>query len=174
MGSRDGVAGEAPSRGRLLTGAAVLVLGWLCPLLVPLMMGTDLPAQWKTTLSGLLLLGIPELFTLAAVAVLGKQGHEYLKRVLFGALRRLAPPDTVSRARYRAGLAMFIIPMLFAWLSVYVPHLIPGFVAHPFAYAVPLDVVFVASFFVLGGDFWDKFRALFVYGARANFPDAAD
>jgi hypothetical protein len=27
------------------------------------------------------------------------------------------------------------------------------------------------SLFVLGGDFWDKLRALFVHGARAVFPE---
>ncbi|MGD1986316.1 MAG: hypothetical protein PVH74_11575 [Desulfobacterales bacterium] len=29
---------------------------------------------------------------------------------------------------------------------------------------------FVASFFILGGDFWDKFRALFIYEAKAQIP----
>jgi hypothetical protein len=28
----------------------------------------------------------------------------------------------------------------------------------------------LASLFVLGGEFWDKLRALFVHGARAAFP----
>jgi hypothetical protein len=30
----------------------------------------------------------------------------------------------------------------------------------------------LASLFVLGGDFWDKLRALFLYQARAIFPAA--
>jgi hypothetical protein len=30
----------------------------------------------------------------------------------------------------------------------------------------------VASLFVLGGDFWDKLRALFVHEARVVFPAA--
>lgn len=166
-------SGETPPRGRLLVGGGVLVFGWLCPLFVPLVLGSDLAPQWKTTLSGLLLLGIPELFTLAAVAVLGKQGFEYLKGILFALLRRLAPADTVGLARYRVGLVMFLIPVLFAWLSIYVPHLIPGFTTHPMAYAVTGDLMFFLSVFVLGGDFWDKFRALFVYGARARFPEMA-
>jgi hypothetical protein len=29
---------------------------------------------------------------------------------------------------------------------------------------------FVASFFILGADFWDKFRALFIYEAKAQIP----
>jgi hypothetical protein len=161
-----------PPRVRLLLGGGVLIFGWLCPLFVPLVLGSELPGEWKTTLSGLLLLGIPELFTLAAVAILGKAGFEHLKGVLFGLLRRVAPPDTVSLARYRVGLAMFMLPVLFAWISIYVPNLIPGFTAHPIAFAVTGDVMLFASLLVLGGDFWDKLRSLFVHGARARFPEA--
>ena len=71
-----------------------------------------------------------------------------------------------------AGLVMFLVPILFAWITIYVPNLIPGLVTHPIAFAVTGDLMLVASLFVLGGDFWDKIRALFVHGARAHFPDA--
>ena len=161
---------EAPPRGRLYAGGAVLAFGWLCPLLVPLVLKSDLASEWKTTLSGLLLLGVPELFTLAAVAILGKAGYVYFKGILFGLLRRLAPPDTVGIFRYRIGLVMFVVPVLFAWISIYIPHLIPGFAEHPTIFAVTGDLMFFASLFVLGGDFWDKVRALFVHRARAQFP----
>ena len=30
------------------------------------------------------------------------------------------------------------------------------------------DVMLVTSFFILGGDFWDKLRALFVYGSKVQ------
>jgi hypothetical protein len=96
----------APPGGRLLVGAAVLVFGWLCPLFVPLVLATDLDAEWKTVFSGLLLLGIPELFTLVAMAVLGKAGFHYLRGILYRQLRRLAPPDAVGPTRYRVGLVM--------------------------------------------------------------------
>jgi hypothetical protein len=33
------------------------------------------------------------------------------------------------------------------------------------------DLMFIATLFVLGGDFWDKLRALFVHGAKAQLPD---
>jgi hypothetical protein len=173
------MAGEAANsdlsatRGRLLLGAGVLIFGWLCPLFVPLVLSSDLSGEWKTAISGLLLLGIPELFTLAAMAILGKPGFEYLKGVLYRWLHRLAPPDVVSLARYRVGLVMFLVPLLFAELSIYAPNLIPGFTSYPLAFAVTGDVMFFASLFVLGGDFWDKIRALFVHGARARFPEAS-
>jgi hypothetical protein len=33
------------------------------------------------------------------------------------------------------------------------------------------DVMFLASLFVPGGDFWDKLRALFIYKAKARFEE---
>jgi hypothetical protein len=35
---------------------------------------------------------------------------------------------------------------------------------------VGLDLITLASLFLLGGDFWDKVRALFLHNARAVFP----
>ena len=54
VAANDGVL---PTRGRLLVGAGVLIFGWLCPLFVPLVLSSDLGAEWKTTLSGLLQIG---------------------------------------------------------------------------------------------------------------------
>ena len=66
---------------------------------------------------------------------------------------------------------MFVLPVGFAWLGPYGAHLIPGYETHRFVVSLIGDVMFVASLFVLGGDFWDKVRALFVYGATAKFPE---
>jgi len=32
------------------------------------------------------------------------------------------------------------------------------------------DTMLISSFFILGGDVWDKIRSLFVYRATATFP----
>ena len=66
---------------------------------------------------------------------------------------------------------MFTAPLIFAWVTPYLES--TGgtpLVTTPFAIAG--DVVFLASFFVLGGEFWDKFRALFMPTAVAHFPSA--
>jgi hypothetical protein len=39
--------------------------------------------------------------------------------------------------------------------------------------SIASDVIFLVSLFVLGGDFWDKIRSLFVSEARAWFPGEA-
>lgn len=171
MATAESASDSVPPAARLYVGGAVFMFGWLTPLFVPLVAGSSLSTEWKTVLSGLLLLGIPELFTLIAVAILGKEGFSYLKRLLLSVLRKhFAPPETVSPRRYRIGLVMFLLPLLLGWLVPYVSDHIPGYASHRLAYALSGDLLFLASLFVLGGEFWDKLRALFIHGARAVFP----
>ena len=59
---------------RLRLGLTILVIGWLSPLLIPLVTRTSLATEWKTIISGLLAVGIPEVFTVAALAIMGKSG----------------------------------------------------------------------------------------------------
>lgn len=66
-------------------------------------------------------------------------------------------------------LVMFVVPILLAWGTPYLAAVTSEtFVRTP--HAIAGDVVFLASFFVLGGDFWDKIRSLFVRRAVAGFP----
>ncbi|HAI46245.1 MAG TPA: hypothetical protein DCM50_05995 [Stenotrophomonas sp.] len=43
---------------------------------------------------------------------------------------------------------------------------------HPHLVAMSGDLLLILSLFILGGDFWDKLRALFVREAKAVFPQA--
>ncbi len=162
---------EQPAPGwRFKLGVYLLVLGAICPLFTPLVAMTSLSTEWKAALSGLLLIGIPEIFSLVAIAVMGKDGFSYIKGKVFGFFKRHALPKEVSRTRYQIGLVLFLLPLLFGWLAPYVPDVIPGYQAHGFAVNLGLDILLLVSLFVLGGEFWDKVRALFAYEARTHFP----
>ena len=76
---------------RFRIGMILFVLGLICPVFISLVTATDLPGKWKAGISALLALGIPELLWMAAVAVLGKAGFDYLKGRLFGLLKKLPP-----------------------------------------------------------------------------------
>ena len=154
---------------RFRLGVLLFALGLVCPVFVPLVAATALSAQWKTILSGALMLGVPELLWMVAVAVMGKAGFDYIKTRVFGFLKQHAMPRTVSRTRYRIGLALFLLPLLFGWLAPYGPGAIPGYEAQRFAVNLAGDLLLLTSLFVLGGEFWDKLRALFVYQAKARF-----
>lgn len=155
-------------RSQLLLGGAVFIAGQLSPLLIPLVVSSHLTAGFKSALSGLLLLGIPELAIFASIAILGKPGFTWLKGRLFAVLKRAAPADRVSRRRYQIGLALFCLPLLIGWLAPYVSN-VPGYDDYQIPVALAGDGLLLLGLFMLGGDFWDKLRALFVHGARAHF-----
>jgi hypothetical protein len=160
-----------PPKGRLVTAGIIFVAGFLSPLLIPIVTSSDLSIGWKTTLTGLLALGIPELFMIIAAAVAGKEGFKYIKSKIFSFLKKHGPPDTVSKTRYKIGLILFVIPILAGWLIPYFSHLVPPYEENRMPINIIGDVLFVTSLLVLGGDFWDKLRSLFVYGAKAIFPN---
>jgi hypothetical protein len=168
----DATTTEPPRPGwRFRLGVSFFALGLMCPLFVPLVATSGLSTEWKTVLSGILMLGIPEVLWVVAVAVMGKAGFDFMKARVFGFLKRHAVPRTVSRTRYRVGLALFLLPLLFGWLAPYGPGAIPGYEGQRFAVNLAGDLLLLTSLFVLGGDFWEKLRALFVYEATVRFSD---
>ena len=174
MQAADPISQAQPApRGRLIAGAVVFITGFAAPVMVPVVAASGLSAELKTALSGLLILGIPELAMLIAVAIMGKDGYEFLsagiKRRMGMFLKAYGPAERVSRARYRIGLVMFTLPILIGWVAPYLGHHIPGYEGNDLAYAIVGDLLLLSSLFVLGGEFWDKLRSLFVHGAKAVF-----
>jgi hypothetical protein len=159
-----------PPKGRMLLGGGVFLVGQLSPIFIPIVTSSGLSVGIKSALTGLLLLGIPEVAIFAAIAILGKAGFTFLKQKLFAVLKRAAPVDSVSRIRYRIGLVLFCFPLLMGWLAPYVDDLIPRYGDYHVALAIAGDGLLVLGLFVLGGDFWDKLRALFIHGAKAQLP----
>jgi hypothetical protein len=167
------IAVPPPSR-RLALGAAMLVLAIIVKIVGPAMIvASSLPPSWKTGLTIAIFVIVPKLLIVTIIFLLGKPGFAYLKALCFAHVVQVvtpfAPPRQVSKRRYRIGLVMFILPMIEAWLAPYLEAAFPDWAARrPIEWI--WDVMFVASFFVLGGDFWDKIRALFIYGATVTFP----
>jgi hypothetical protein len=150
------------------TGICVFVVGLATPLLIPFVLATELSSAWKGTVSGLLGFGIPEVLMFAGVALMGKPGFQYLKVRMFAALQKMAPPDKVSPARYRCGLVLLGIPVLYGWMAPYVGDSLPWHGAYRVHVAVIGDLLLVIGLIVLGGDFWDKLKALFSHEARVH------
>jgi hypothetical protein len=97
---------------------------------------------------------------------MGKSGYAYIKHRFFGFLKQYGPPAEVSRTRYTIGLVMFAVPIVLGWLAPYAADLIPGYLGNELTYAIVGDLLLLVSLFVLGGNFWDKIRALFVYSDK--------
>ncbi|MGB2601651.1 MAG: hypothetical protein WBD00_03110 [Candidatus Omnitrophota bacterium] len=159
------------SKGRLVTGVVIFIAGQATTLLIPLVSVSNLPTSLKSLISGLLFFVTPQIGIVLAVAILGRAGYNYLKSIVFRWFKKYGPPEAVSLTRYRIGLVMFCVPVLFGWLEPYFGNIIPVLGANRLLFCVTGDVIFIVSFFVLGGEFWDKVRALFIHGARVKFPD---
>ena len=84
---------------------------------------------------------------------------------------RVAKPHQVTPLRYNIGLIMFVLPFLPNYMISFMPHLFSISLVTRYIVIIASDALFLASLFVLGGDFWDKLRALFIYKAKARFEE---
>ena len=158
---------------RLILGVMLLAFSLLGPFIaIPVLSSLGLSSALFASLSGAVFVGA-EVLLVAAVAVMGKSGYDYIKGRALALLRRCGPPAEVSRTRYRIGLFFFIIPLVFGWIAPYARDWIPLLEGREVWFALAGDMLLLLGLILLGGDFWDKLRALFVYGAKATFPKAS-
>jgi hypothetical protein len=154
---------------RIKLGAALFGLSILLPVAgVPLVATLGLSTAMTASISGALLVGA-EVLGVCAVAVMGKSGYAFIKNRVFGFLKQYGPPQKISRGRYNIGIVIFCVPFLFGWLSPYISKWVPDLLSYPLPFAIGGDILILASLFVLGGDFWDKIRSLFIHNAVVRF-----
>ncbi len=154
---------------RFYLGLISYVMAWIMPLSGFLVARLNLSSGVKAAIIGLATLGIPELLVILAVVCLGKENLIDIKEKLLAWLKLIRPPGPVSRGRYRVGLVMFLLPLIPIYLMAYMPQWLPDHSPLRLYVNLAATLMFLSSLFVLGGDFWDKLHALFVYDARAQF-----
>jgi hypothetical protein len=154
---------------RIKVGFALFIASIAWPVLLPIMPVLGFSGSSIGTFSGAMLL-VAEVMILVGAAIAGKDGFAFIKSKVFGFLKPYGPPKKVSPSRYRLGLVLFVLILLLGWGSPYFGGHLPGFQAYPLIYAVAGDIVLLISLLILGGDFWDKLRSLFIHGAYAVIP----
>ena len=151
-------------RGKLICGLLVFIVAILSPLLIPFIIKLNISVSIKTIISGFLVFGLPEIGMLLAVAILGKDGFMYLKSQLFFWLKQAVVSTSVSRTRYQIGITLFSATFIVGFLLPYINYFssLPVYKYH-YHLIFGLDFLFFISLFILGGNFWDKLKALFIY-----------
>lgn len=155
---------------RLTLGSILLVIGFLLPFGVYAVAQTAWPATVKTAVGGVLFFGF-EIMAVPAVAIMGKENFDRIVAIVKSWLKILKPPNQVGRVRYFVGLVFFLLPLIPTYVMAYLPTWLPDNSPERLWVNLGSDAIFLASLFILGGDFWDKLRALFVREARAVFPE---
>lgn len=148
-----------PSGWRYYLGWFFFVLSFLLPFFAPLISLLSMSKTMKAMLIGSLLVGVPELIMVIAIALWGKKTFDYFMSYIYRFFKRFVPKAHVSPARYYIGLVLLISSFFPTWILAYFPTIVSDSLR--IAILVFFDVMFVSSFFVLGGDFWEKVRALF-------------
>jgi len=162
MSTPDTLSSPAPALGwRFKCGIGIFAFAFLLWLLVPLAASLDVPGSRIAALTGAVFIA-NKILLLTCIGVMGKEGFQQLKSMIFGQAKRMAPVQKVSPTRHVIGLIMFFLPILSATLEPYVDAVAPGLRPNLWQLQVLGDIMLIASFFVLGGDFWNKLRGLFV------------
>jgi hypothetical protein len=169
MATHSTIAGapDLPTGWRYKVGIALFALMIVAWILIPIEAALGMSAGAIATTTAAIAIANKVIF-LVAVAVMGKAGFLVLKAKI---LHKLTPRDEVSPVRYRIGLVMFLLPFLQGLLETWASHIAPQLVANRLWVDVLMDAMLIASLFVLGGNFWDKLRAIFVPEARVVFPN---
>ncbi len=155
---------ESAATWRFKLGIALVCLMaimWIC---VPVMAWGGVSSPRIAAITGVIFIA-NKVILLLVIAVMGKSGFQQLKSKVFGAFS-LSRDDSIGKVRYNLGLVMFCLPLISASLEPYLDALAPGLRPNLWQLQVLGDVLFIASFFVLGGGFWDKIRALFIRDSR--------
>jgi len=150
---------------RFKCGLAALVLGMGMPLLALVVPFLGLSAATATMVAGALVAGGPEILCVLAVALLGKENFQYFialgKKVAGDVILRLP----ASKGRYYAALTVNLL----SWAPLYLYGYAPGWMPEGWTRIYILagaDLVFIASMFAMGGEFWGKLRRIFVWDGR--------
>jgi hypothetical protein len=152
---------------RFKLGIAIICLMPALWLMVPLAAAADIPGSKIAVLTGILFIA-NKVLLLLVIAIMGKSGFQELKRHLFGYMSAIAPKAEleIGPARHRIGLVMFCLPLISSFLEPYIDSVWPGLRPNLWQFQLLGDAMLIGSFFVLGGNFWDKVRALFIRTAR--------
>lgn len=145
--------------GRVRLGFVLLAAAVVLPVAALLGPLFGLPAASSNFGVSLLVAGAPEILCLAAVALLGRAGFDALGG---RTAPRSAASVRVEKARYYGALLYCGLNTLPIALYAYAPGVMPGGSTKLVILAVT-DLGFVLSVLLAGGQFWEKFRRLFVF-----------
>ncbi|NBA97527.1 transporter suffix domain-containing protein [Pseudomonas sp. R5(2019)] len=167
MNTTFGVSEPHSPTWRFKVGVGIIALMLGSWLMVPIAALMDVPGPRIAALTGVLFISNKVLLILA-ITIMGKSGFQQVKSRLAGYFSVLAPSVDVEVGpiRHKIGVIMFCVPLISSVLEPYVDTFWPGLRPNLWQIQLLGDLMLIGSFFVLGGNFWEKVRALFIRNAR--------
>ena len=153
---------------KFYTGIVCLGLSFFLPLLGFVVPFLKLPTTITVGVITFLTIGGPEAMILAGSVLLGKDGFRYYRNKIFLLFKRKSKPKPVSKIRYYTGLTIMILSVIPLYLNAYFSEIMPQQEYSKNAILISADLIFVISFFILGGEFWEKYKKLFICDGNNN------
>jgi len=150
---------------RLWIGTSFLVLALFLPVGALALSWLGWPVAQSAFVAFLLVGGMPEIICLLAIAVLGKANFESVVSVSKRTRLAMSLAAPASQLRYYAGLAGCLLNGVPLYIYAYAPWLLPDG-SNKFYILVAADLIFFFSLFLAGGEFWEKFRRIFVWEGK--------
>lgn len=156
---------------KFYTGMVFLALSIAFPLLGFLVPLFNFPPAISALIIGAFVVGGPEVMMILAVAFLGKNMVHFFKEKFFRFFKNRKFKESVSKFRYYFGLTIMILSGAPLYFSVYFTDLVSEDKSVRYIILLGADVLFVISFFIIGSDFWEKFKRLFIWeSSRGESP----
>ncbi|MCW8346575.1 hypothetical protein MD535_11265 [Vibrio sp. ZSDZ65] len=154
---------------RLFLGMLMLIIACASPLLIPVISTLKIGSGSKALLSGSMIFGVPELATLAAVMLLGKDRLLVIKNWVVEKVLKLKPQRKSTKLGYYSGLAlMMIVGPIMNIALFYLPFLSPAWVESRQVIGAICDVTFIVALFMAGEQLWGKLEAIFSFDTSLN------
>ena len=149
---------------KFYVGLILFCVGLFLPLLGLVVPFLNLPVLTKTVITGMLVVGGPEIFMILGVVFAGKETMNFIKKRFKSFFTK-----PVGRARHYTGVFMMLLSILASWSLTYF-YLLTETATTDETKLLMIgcaDLVFVASFFILGAPFWQKLTNLFTWSGTS-------
>lgn len=135
----------------------------------------ELPESVNEVAFGLSLAGGPDVLMIAAAAIMGRENMDRILGKIGPWARRLLRWDSVTQARYTAGLWILSISFLLPYpIALFFDDSIanadgkPGWGSYVMTAS---SIAFLLAFVSMGAPLWERVRAIFTWDARITFPE---
>lgn len=151
---------------KLYIGITFFAIGLLLPLLALVVPFLGIPTLAETLLSAILIVGGPEVFLILGVVFAGKPTMTYIKKRFKSAIF----DSPVSAMRHYLGIGCLVFSVLSSWIMMYI-FVLTNWELSPEVTLIlfgSIDLLFVVSFFIMGGPFLQKLMDLFTRESPAS------
>jgi hypothetical protein len=147
---------------RFYSGMAALVLALILPFGAFVLPMLGLSAATTTVLAGVMVAGGSEVLCIMSAALMGKKTFQYIShRVKVAFLEQPA-----SKARYYICLVVVTLSWIPLYIYAYFPSALPARPVRIY-FLISMDLAFVFGVFLMGPEFWEKVRRIFIYEGAA-------